>query len=205
MTVQGVWKDPVGAGIISGVVVAILVSAAGKLSPANAAVFLKSFPIPVWVIIIAVFTLIGTLYRLITHREPPPSIEPYNFKTKIASISMVAEFSPPEEKHTYPLKCRVWLRNESKGCIDVMLLRYEPDKIHYKLFRQGVLQIELAGGAYIPVDHGADRIAVLPEQNFRVWIAIDEMKYSQQEVQGAYGQVGTLVFKVNGEEERVKF
>jgi hypothetical protein len=203
MTVKDVWKDPVGAGIISGVAVAILVSVAGKLSDAKT--LLTSFPVPLWVIIIAAFTLIGTVYKLLTHHDPTPNIEPYNFETKIGSISMVAELSPSEEQHTYPLKCRVWLRNESKGCIDVMLLRYEPEKIHYKLFRQGVLQIELAGGAYIPTDHGADRIAVLPEQNFRVWIAIDETKYSQQEVQGAYGQVGTLVFKVNGKEERVKF
>ena len=204
MTVKDVWKDPVGAGIISGVVVAILVSAAGKISPASAAIFLKSFPIPLWVIIIAVFTLVGTLYRLVTRHEHPPSLETYNFVPTVALISMAPELAPPEEKHTYPLKCRIWLRNESKGCIDVMLLRYEPEKIQYKLFRQGVLQIELAGGAYIPTDHGADRIAVLPGQNFRLWLAMDETKYTMQEVAGAGGQIGAIVLKVNEKEQRVK-
>jgi hypothetical protein len=191
MTVRDVWKDPVGAGIISGVVVAILL--------------LTSFPVPLWGIIIAAFTLVGTLYKLLTHHEPPPSLEIYNFEPTVALISMAPELAPPEEKHTYPLKCRIWLRNESKGCIDVMLLRYEPEKIQYKLFRQGVLQIELAGGAYIPTDHGADRIAVLPGQNFRLWLAMDETKYTIQEVAGARDQIGAIVLKVNEKEERVKF
>jgi hypothetical protein len=49
-----------------------------------------------------------------------------------------------------------------------------------------------------------DRIAVLPDENVRAWIPIDENKYTTDEINGARGQIGTLVFKVNGKEERIK-
>ena len=203
MTAKEIWKVPVVAGTISGVVVALIVSAAGKISPANAAIFLKSFPIPLWVIIIAVFTLIGTVWKLLTHHEPPPNLELYNFQTKLLYISMTAGLAPPEEKRTYPLKCSAFWKNESNGCIDVVFLRYEQEKIPAKSFIPSVLQISV-DGQYVPPNHGAGRIAVLPDQEFRAWIAVDENKYTADEIRGAYGNIGTFVFRINGKEERWK-
>jgi hypothetical protein len=116
---------------------------------------------------------------------------------------MTAELAPAEQKRTYPLKCSAYLKNESRGCIDVALLRYEQEKIPINIFVPSVLQIAIAG-EFVPPHHGADRVAVLPDQQFRAWIAVDENKYSTDEIFGARDHVGTLVFRVNGKEERVK-
>jgi|HubBroStandDraft_5_1064220.scaffolds.fasta_scaffold03954_6 hypothetical protein len=202
MTVKGIWKDPVGAAVIAGIVLAAFTWGWGKLPSSNPEFITHSIAIPLWLIIIAVSGLLGALWKLLSQHETTLR-ETYNFESKLTLISMTVTLSPPAEKRTYPLKCSVFLRNESKGCIDVLLLRYEQEKVPMKIFRQGVLQIEVSTG-WVPTDHGVDRIAVLPDENVRAWIPIDENKYTTDEINGARGQIGTLVFKVNGKEERIK-
>ncbi len=202
MSIKDVWKDPVGAGIISGIVLAAIGWAVGKFA-SNPVFIWRQFPIPLWLIIIVACVLIGTAWKLLSQREVNIR-EAYNFEPKITLVSVSANMAPKGSTLTYPLKCSVFLRNDSKGCVDVMLSRYEKDKIPASLFRQGVLQIEVAGSGWIPTTNGADQIAVLPGQNFRAWIPIDEKQYSEDMVRGAMEHIGTTVFKVNGKEVRIK-
>jgi len=53
-------------------------------------------------------------------------------------------------------------------------------------------------GEWCPEDQGVDRIAVLPGQLFRAWVGPDESKFSQEQVTKLRGQLGTLVFLIDG-------
>jgi len=195
-------NDPVWAAVAAGIILAILAWVWGKF-PSNTVIVSRTFPIPLWLIIIVLSALIGTFWRLVTQREA--AIQgTYHFEPKVTLVSVDADLAPPESKLTYPPKCSAFLRNDSKGCVDIMLANYQQDRIPIKAFRQGVLQIEVAPAGWVRTDYGAHRIAVFPNQNFRFWIPIDEKKYSPDEVRGARKQIGTLIFKMNRAEVQVK-
>jgi hypothetical protein len=194
MTVKDVWKDPVGAAVIAGVVLAFFAWVWEK-GISHTEVISQPFPVPLWLIIIAVFALLGTLWKVITQREAMHLV--YNFEPDIELVNVTATLST-EEGVKYPLKCTVFMRNKSRGCIDVIYARYDRKDIEIQAFTQGVIQIEAAPVGWTPSPHGADRIAVLPGQNFRLWIPIDRTRFSQERVQGAVKQIGTIILTVNG-------
>jgi TIR domain len=114
-------------------------------------------------------------------------------------IKVVDVAIPPQDKGlnlTYPLKCYVQLRNDSASCIDVHLAGYIPNTVTLKQFVSGVLQVKL--GEWYPRPDGVDHVAVLPGQLFRAWVGLDESKFTEDEVRGRSGQIGTLVLTVNG-------
>jgi hypothetical protein len=131
-----------------------------------------------------------------------PSFESF-LKTIEASIREVDRkitFSltdPQGRDLNYPLKCYVDLINQSKDCIDVSLTDYVERSLPLKQFVPGVLQVDLGG--WYPRPGGVRRLAVLPGQLFRVWVGFDEERYKKREVEKRRGEIGTLVFSVNGD------
>jgi hypothetical protein len=97
----------------------------------------------------------------------------------------------------YPLKYYVEMRNDSRRCVAVGLLNYQPDKITVKSFPSEVMQARFQTKWY-PPDNGEDRVALLPGQLCRAWIGIDEAKFTEAQVVAAKGNMGTLVVSVNG-------
>src|SRR5262249_6870511 len=97
---------------------------------------------------------------------------------------------------SYPLKCHLTLRNNSRECIDVRLHRYLPRTVDVKKFPLDVLQVKLR--EWYPKEHGVDRIAVYPTQVFQAWLGFDEKIYSEEQIKRLRGQLGTLILDVNG-------
>lgn len=115
------------------------------------------------------------------------------------NIKVVDITIPPQNpalRLTFPLKCYVTLQNESTECIEVRVSEYRPRKVTLKQFVLGVLQVNLRG--WHPTTDGVDRIAVLPQQSFRAWIGLDEKKFSDVQANELRGEIGTLVFLVDG-------
>jgi hypothetical protein len=105
--------------------------------------------------------------------------------------------TPPDKAGlTYPVKCYVELRNDSEVCIDVRMSDYKPNKMPPKLKLLNVLQLKF-GNAWVPSIVEADRIAVLPRQIFRIWIPIDESKYTAEMVNRLLGEIGEVVLSVD--------
>jgi len=75
-------------------------------------------------------------------------------------------------------------------------LEYRPGTVTLKSFRLDVLQLQAR--TWLPIDHGLERVAVLPGQLFQAWIGVDEGKFSAGLVNEQRGRIGTLVFSVNG-------
>jgi hypothetical protein len=97
---------------------------------------------------------------------------------------------------TFPLKCNVTLRNASVESADVRLIRHIGQTVTPKQFVSDVLQVKLR--EWCPAQHGVDRVSVLPDQLFRAWVGLDETKFSEGQVKGLLGRIGTLCFLVNG-------
>lgn len=104
---------------------------------------------------------------------------------------------------TYPLKYRVRMRNDSAGCIDVQVSRFEAKKVTVKRQVTSVLQVKLDEDLW-PDKKGVDRIAVLPGQQFQAWIGIDETKFDPSKVELLRGDIGQLILLVNGQTIEIK-
>jgi hypothetical protein len=106
----------------------------------------------------------------------------------------------PDRKLTFPLKCYVTLRNDSEEeCADVHLSDYKRGAISVRELPSDVLQVRI-GTQWCPSPDGIARVAVLPKQRFRAWIGLDHTLYNQAQANDllSRGQLGTLVFSVNG-------
>jgi hypothetical protein len=131
-----------------------------------------------------------------------PSFETFlkTIEANIKKVNTRITFSlkdPQGRELAYPLKCYVDLQNQSMDCIDVSLTDYIERTVPLKQFVTDVLQVNLAG--WYPRPDGVGRLAVLPGQLFRAWVGFDEEKYTKEEVQKRLGEIGTLVFSVNGD------
>jgi hypothetical protein len=116
-------------------------------------------------------------------------------EVKIARLSDQVDYFPTL---LYPLKLRVQMRNDSPCAIDVQLKEYRPNKIAAspKGFPLDVLQLRF-GNTWLPATDGANRIAVLPTQQFQAWIGLNERLSNKPEVESHRSQIGTLVLLVN--------
>jgi hypothetical protein len=123
-----------------------------------------------------------------------------NIEPDIRVIDVEITFSPKDPQGrtlTYPLKCYVKLENSSMGCIDVKLSEYIPKKVANKQALSDVLQVRFGG--WCPSPDGVGRLAVLPGQLFRAWVGLDETKFTREQVENQRGEIGTLVFSINGD------
>jgi hypothetical protein len=81
-------------------------------------------------------------------------------------------------------------------CANVRVSEYRSRTVTLKQFVVDVLQVKLR--EWCPTSDGVDRLSVLPQQLFRAWIGLDERKFSEDQVNSLRGQIGTLVFLVDG-------
>src|SRR5271154_991692 len=169
--ISTVWNDPVGGGLIVAVILALL------------SAFWASIHLDWWK---RFGSLLSKAWR-----------ESQQFSPKVSLVQVNAT-DPDKGRLTYPVKCYVELRNDSEGCIDVRMSNYKPNKVDAKLKLLNVLQLKFSS-AWVPVVE-TDRVAVLPQQLFRVWIPMDEKKYNAQTVNELRGVIGEVVFAVNGKE-----
>ena len=77
------------------------------------------------------------------------------------------------------------------------LFEFKSRAVTLKQFPVGVLQLKMH--EWCPKDEGTEHIAVLPGQSFRAWVGLDDSKFSHEQVMRLCGELGTLVFSVNGE------
>ena len=194
---KDLWKDPVGAAVIAGIILAILAWAWEK-GTSHPQFFLNTFPVPLWLLIAFAVLFIGSAWKSFAGKRALDGA--YNFVPDVSCIDVQVTMAAQGQNLTFPLKCTAYFRNNSKGCVSVHFAKYEQGKIPIKAFRQNVIQVEVSGEGWVPVEHGTDQIAILPNQNFKLWVPIDEAKYSRDEVQGSKGQIGTLVLNVNEKE-----
>jgi hypothetical protein len=176
-----IWTDPVASQVIAGIILAML--AVGRAVYREN--FMKPYPVPLWAIFLIAFVFVRTWSLFVRKRKP-----------KISVQSVVATDPPSGVQLTYPVKLYVTCRNDSKFAIDVRMLEYKPKLVQHRQFVPGVVQI-LIGQAWLPSDHGVERIAVLPGQLFKAWIGVDERQCDAVKVNGLKGRIGTLVLSVN--------
>ncbi len=160
---------------------------------------LSTYPIPVWLLLLIALIFLSFAFLLsrqnlslsAAKERNRPDLEP-----KITKIDTLTVPPNPSLTLAFPLKCYVQLRNDSALCADVRLLEYRPGTVTLKSFRLDVLQLQAR--TWLPIDHGLERVAVLPGQLFQAWIGVDEGKFSAGLVNEQRGRIGTLVFSVNG-------
>jgi hypothetical protein len=201
LRISRIWHDPVWSKVIAGVILALL--AAAWATGAHFGLWpqlLGTYPIRVWLLLLLVAVTLLSLVFLLSGRNTVlsaakernrPDLEPNITKIDVLTV-------PPDKGLTlsFPLKCYVQLRNDSALCADVGLLEYRPGTVTLKSFAVDALQLKLRN--WVPVDHGLERIAVLPGQLFRAWIGADDSKFNAVQVNELRGRIGTLVFSVNG-------
>jgi hypothetical protein len=133
---------------------------------------------------------------LVAWRESPPVAQMESLPPKISLVQVIATAPAPGPTLTYPVKCYVEMRNDSAGCIDVRLSDYRANRVPAKLKLLNVLQLKFLN-AWVPPVVEADRVAVLPQQLFRIWIPIDETRFTADIVNGFIGVIGEVVLLVN--------
>ena len=158
-----------------------------------------SLSLPHWVWLIAAFVLFAfsIVSSLLALRRPRNIASSANLAVMIAKLADQVEFSAPA---MYPLKLRMQLRNDSASAVDVQLNGYRPNKAlpSPKGFPVNVLQLRL-GNEWLPKVDGLGQIAVLPRQQFQLWIGLHEGKYDKHTIESYRGEIGTLLFLVNGQ------
>jgi hypothetical protein len=102
----------------------------------------------------------------------------------------------------YPIKIYIELRNDFRKCIEVSLSKYEPKAVTLKRFVPTTLQLSFS--SWVPELEGVDRVALLPGQLCRAWVAADESKFTAEQVEGLLGNIGAFGLKVNGKEFTVQ-
>jgi hypothetical protein len=185
--IRQIWKDAVGskliAWIIQGFIVAVLLPTL-YLAWEN----LGGLPaILLTVGIIVVIVLASILVWKVLNRSKP-------------KIERVGDVDVNFDKTAfYPLKCWVQLRNAAAECADVRIINYAPQKVYLKKFHTNVLQLKLDNEWYPPKGgRGVEHIPVLPGQLFQAWVGVNEEDFNMDQVRALRGQIGTLIFQVNG-------
>jgi hypothetical protein len=96
----------------------------------------------------------------------------------IVSIEVPPRDSTPGKTWTYPVKVYCTIRNDSPMCSDVWTFDYRPGAVTLKKFVTSDLQLELAK-KFWPIPDGVDHIAVVPNQQFKAWVGVDDNKSIQ--------------------------
>jgi hypothetical protein len=74
---------------------------------------------------------------------------------------------------------------------------YTPNAVTLQKFIPGTLQVMMSDGWY-PRPDPTDSVALLPNQRFRAWVAIDMGKFTKNQVETLVGKIGTLTLTANG-------
>jgi hypothetical protein len=100
----------------------------------------------------------------------------------------------------YPLKIRYELKNGSDICLDVKLHAYGLNNTFVlKQVVNEVLQVKFYPAGWFPIDDGGTNVAVLPDQEFRGWIAVNDSRFSKAQIDVLIGNLGKVILYVNGD------
>jgi hypothetical protein len=200
--IKRLWQDPVLSKLIAqGLIwlVPIAVAVSPTFFPWLGIQF--NWPAPLF-IALALLGVLGALIGAYTVYRNQRRLDP---ATTVVSITIP---DPPSDRNpplTYPLKCYVTLRNDSKECAEIRLSEYKPRTVPIKAFPLNVLQVNF-GRQWYPQTDGADRVALLPSQLCRAWIGLNDELFTPELAARLLltGQVGTLIFLVNGKSVSVE-
>jgi hypothetical protein len=202
-TFKAIWIDPVWSKVIATLVAAaILTSIAAlwdKYTKSGFKLSQITVVLPLWFLIVL---LVGSfIFSVLILSKVLRS--KYSFAPTIKLTGVEVPDPIPNPPMSFPVKCHFTFRNDSQGCIDVAVSDFEPEAVTLKNLPIAVFQIQL-NQRWLPEDHGVSRIAVLPGQLFRGWIAPDEDRFSSTQARILVGRLGTLVLSVNGRVVRQK-
>lgn len=182
-----IWHDPVWSKVIAAILFAALTGLAGIAWAPVRTFVLATSPIPNW--LTALLALIIIVQGAILF-APRPKAQ--------ARISAIGDAVIGEDKvpgRGFPLKVYQVMRNDSTESADVAVADYKPRTVTLKQFVTGVLQVKLR--EWYPDKEGVDRLAVLPGQQFKIWVGVDEGKFTKDQLERLRGKIGTMVLKVN--------
>jgi hypothetical protein len=183
-----IWHDPVWSKVIAAGIVAAVAAGAGIISLPIGQFLLTASPVPHW--LLGLLGLIAFSAVMLAARRPGVRITP------VGDSEPRDDKTPTTPPRTYPLKVYRVMRNDSTQPIEARIFDYRPGTVTLKKFVTGVLQVQLR--EWCPDEHGLDRIPVLPGQQFRAWVGVDENKFTKDQLDRLRGQIGTLVLVVNG-------
>lgn len=146
-------------------------------------------------IIIGILTWIATHWRAEIRRWASKLL-PRRYQPA-ASINLIHVAVVMNPSATFPLKCYVTMRSDSVYAADVRVAGYRPSAVTLQRLVLDVLQVKL-GDRWFPQDHGVERIAVYPQQQFQAWIGLDSNRFDEHQARALIGQLGTLVLSVDG-------
>jgi hypothetical protein len=187
LRLKDIWKDPVGSKVIA----AIIVGGAASIAGFRFRAFLWD-EISVPLLLLLIFVIVAaTGYFLFAwaYFKLPRELKP-----QITLVDVAANL-PANRGATYPVKCYVTMRNDSRISVDVRLHQFKPSVVTLKAFAFDVLQIKVRD--WVPAGYQADRIAVYPGQLFRAWLGVDDSKFDESKVNSLRGKIGTLTFMVD--------
>lgn len=140
----------------------------------------------------------GIVISFLVSNRQTPKPEAQIFKPKLEMLDISSSFEPKPYAHRFPFKCTVTLRNESPETIDVRAIRYEQELIGLKDFSSQALKIKF-DSTWCPSEESVTRLAVLPSQEFRVWVGLDE-RLDENYIRERHGRMGKLILSVNNTE-----
>jgi hypothetical protein len=115
-----------------------------------------------------------------------------------ATIQAVHTWVVEATNATYPLKIRYQMRNTSLRCADVTTQGYKlTNPLISKQVVSEVLQLKV-NSKWSPEPDGVPRIAILPGQEFRGWIAANDGIFKKEQIEKQIGKLGAIVLLVDG-------
>jgi hypothetical protein len=136
------------------------------------------------------------------------SVEIDGYKAKaaltLANIQAVHTWVVEEPGARYPLKIRYQMKNMSTTCADVTMQDCRLNNpVMLKQVISEVLQLKHYA-QWDPNPDGVTRVALLPGQEFRGWVAANNTIFSKEQVERLIGNLGTVGLIVDGTSFEVK-
>jgi hypothetical protein len=158
---------------------------------------------PVFWIIMATVALMGVIVS-ISPRWVRKDAMAMQVKASI-NIQVVNTWVVEAKGSKYPLKIRFQMKNAAPTCADVTMQGYQLNAPAMgKQVICEVLQLKNNIQQWYPEPEGLARVAVLPQHEFRGWIAANDGLYTKDQIERQIGNIGAVVLFVNGEVIQIK-
>jgi hypothetical protein len=183
-----VWSKVIATGILA------VITSFSTLVPAVREFLGASSPVPHWALAYR-----GAVSCHCDSKQSKPRVK----ITLIDVGDRIAETNIP-----FRLKVYCEMRNDSNRTVDVRFDNYISTELKVTRIVPAALQLKFQpGGGWSP-EPSVERVAVLPGQTFRAWIAPDETVFNKAPFewlrsQMGTGQMGTLVLNVDGQEIKI--
>jgi hypothetical protein len=192
VNLKEIWHDPVWSKVIATVILGGISAIAAVIFPTIREFLGASSLVPHWALLSAALLFLAIILAVAQRSKP---------RVKITQTD-VSILEDPTPGRSFPLKVYCEMRNDSHRAVNVRLCPYIPDAVKVTRFTPGALQLKFPTG-WLPQPDGLERVAVLPEQTFKAWVAPDETLFNKASLDGLRGQIGTLVLNVDGQEIKI--